>query len=110
MLASMVPELQKQFEEKEAYDILDQLQAMFRKHARTKCFESVKAILDSQRKKDEPVDPHVLKIKSHFENLERLGVEFLEEVTVDIILHSLYDGFNNFIKNFNMISLEKKHQ
>ena len=51
MLASMVPELQKQFEDMEAFDILAQLQAMFGKQARIERFDTVKAILDSRLKR-----------------------------------------------------------
>ena len=50
MLAPMDPELKKQFDEIEAYVIIDQLQAMFGKHAGTERFEIVKAILGSQFK------------------------------------------------------------
>ena len=107
MLASMVPELQKQFEDQEAFEIMTQLKAMFGKQARTERFDTVKAILDSRLKKGESVGPHVLKMKSHFENLERLGVQFGEELAIDIILHSLHDGFSNFIQNYNMNSLGK---
>ena len=42
MLASMVPKLQKQFMDMEAFHIFAQLQAMFLKQARNESFETIK--------------------------------------------------------------------
>ncbi|KAK4426032.1 hypothetical protein Salat_1371700 [Sesamum alatum] len=48
MLLFMVPELQKQFEDMEAYDIIIQLKAMFGKAARVERFETVTAYFGEQ--------------------------------------------------------------
>ncbi|KAL0434248.1 UNVERIFIED_CONTAM: hypothetical protein Slati_2759100 [Sesamum latifolium] len=47
MLLSMVPELQKQVEDMEAYDIIIQLKAMVGKAAKVERFETVTAILEN---------------------------------------------------------------
>ncbi|KAK4409366.1 hypothetical protein Sango_0009600 [Sesamum angolense] len=62
MLLSMVPELQKQFKDTEAYDIIIQLKDMFSKAARVKQFETVIAILESRQKDDELAGPYVLRM------------------------------------------------
>ncbi|KAK4383078.1 hypothetical protein Sango_2811600 [Sesamum angolense] len=65
MLLSMVPELRKQFEDMEAYDIIIQLIAMFDKTARVERFETI---------------------------LESLGVPLGNKLATDIILYTLHKG------------------
>ncbi|KAL0451485.1 UNVERIFIED_CONTAM: hypothetical protein Slati_1126600 [Sesamum latifolium] len=107
MLLSMVPELQKQFEDMEAYDIIIQLKAMFGKATRVERFETVTAILESRQKDDEPVGPYILRMIRLFENLESLGVPLVNELATDIILYTLYKGYANFVVNNHMNSLDK---
>lgn len=43
----------------------------------------------------------------YFENLEWLGVTLGDELPIDITIHSLHKGYNQFVLNFNMNELEK---
>ncbi|KAL0405227.1 UNVERIFIED_CONTAM: hypothetical protein Slati_3836600 [Sesamum latifolium] len=101
----MVCELQKQFEDMEAYDIIIQLKAMFGKTARVERFEIVTAILESMQNDDEPVGPHVLRMIRLFENLESSGVPLGNELATDIILYTLHKGEPK--KNILMVQKEK---
>ncbi|KAL0404208.1 UNVERIFIED_CONTAM: hypothetical protein Sradi_2061600 [Sesamum radiatum] len=107
MLLSMVPELQKQFEDMEAYAIIIQLKPMFGKVARVERFETVAAILESRQKDDEPVGPYVLLMIRLFEKLESLGVPLGNELATDIIFYTLHKGYANFVVNYHMNSLDK---
>ncbi|KAL0458696.1 UNVERIFIED_CONTAM: Retrovirus-related Pol polyprotein from transposon TNT 1-94 [Sesamum latifolium] len=107
MLLSMVLELQKQFVDMEAYDIIIQLKAMFGKAARVERFETVTAILESRQKDDEPVGPHVLRMIRLFEDLESLGVPLRNELATDIILYTLHKDYVNIVVNYHMNNLDK---
>ena len=108
MLATMSPELQKTFFEKEtAFEIISELQNMFQEQARTERFETHRQILESKLKKGEPVSPHVLKMIGLFENMESLDAGYSTEMAIDIILHSLYKGYDQFKMNYNMHNMEK---
>ncbi|KAK9689917.1 hypothetical protein RND81_09G090700 [Saponaria officinalis] len=93
MLASMTPELKKQFEFTEAYAMVQELKT--------------RAILDAKLEKNKPVGPHVLRLIGLFKRMGRLGVEYSREMATDIILHSLHNGFAQFILNYNMNGMEK---
>ena len=107
MLASMSPELKKQFETAKAYDIIEGLKKMFQKLARIERFETNDAIVTTKLARDKPVGPHVLKMISLFDNMRRLGFPYSQELAMDIILSSLHDGFKPFRMNFNMQGMEK---
>ena len=53
------------------------------------------------------VAPHVLKIKDHLEDLERLDLKIEQELAIDIILHSLPEPYDGFVINYNMHSINK---
>ena len=69
---------------------------MFQEQARTERFETHKEILESKLKKGESVSPHVLKMIGLFENMERLDVGYSTEMAINIILHSLHKGCDQF--------------
>ncbi|KAK9669867.1 hypothetical protein RND81_13G160000 [Saponaria officinalis] len=96
MLPSMTPELQKQFEFTEAYAM-----------ARIEMFDIARAILDAKLERNKHVGPYVLRLIGLFERMGRLGVEYSREMATDIILHSLHNGFAQFILNYNMNGIEK---
>ena len=102
MLASMESSLQKRFEKMDACTIIRTLKVMFQEQARMERYETHKAILDCKLEKGKPVGPHVFEMIGHFENMERLGHPYSQELATDIILHSLHDGFTQFKLNFNM--------
>ncbi|KAK9740724.1 hypothetical protein RND81_03G055600 [Saponaria officinalis] len=77
MLASMTPELQKQFEFTEAYAMVQELKSLFKEHARIERFDIARGILDAKLEKNKPVSPHILRLIGLFERMRRLGVEYI---------------------------------
>ncbi|XP_056698355.1 uncharacterized protein [Spinacia oleracea] len=102
ILASMESKLQKRFDLMDAYTIIATLKSMFVEQARVERYDTHKAILESKLEMGKPVGPHVFNMIGHFENMERLGFPYGQELATDIILHSLHDGFSQFRLNFNM--------
>ncbi|XP_074278587.1 uncharacterized protein LOC141602179 [Silene latifolia] len=104
----MNSELQKQYENVEsAYEIVENLKAMFQEQARTERYNTVKAIFDYKMGKDEPFSPHVIKIIGYFDILERLDAGISQQLAADIVLQSLNPSYNNFILNYNMHNSDK---
>lgn len=62
MLACMEPDLQKQFEDQEAYDMIIALKDMFQTQASTERFNVSKAFLECKLTEGAPVGPHVIKM------------------------------------------------
>ena len=54
-----------------------------------------------------PVSAHVLKMKGYLDTLERLEVRVPRELTIDLILGSLSDAFDEFVKNYKMQGMTK---
>ena len=107
MLATMNSDLQKQFENMEAHDMIVQLRNLFQEQARTERFETSKALYKCKLAGGSPVSPHVLKMMGYIENLGRLGYPLSQELATDIILQSLPQSYHQFILNYNMNGLEK---
>ena len=83
MLASIVPELQKQLMDMEAFHIFAQLQAMFLKQARTESFETINELLGMLKISEQtiPVKPKkqvlmVQKKKNVFKKKGKLEKQF----------------------------------
>ena len=51
--------------------------------------------------------PHVLKMKGHLEDLERLGLKIEQDLAIDIILQSFPELYDEFIMNYNMHGINK---
>ena len=107
MLASMTPEIQKDFENHNAYDMITQLKEMFQQQARTARFETVRALHACRMEEGQSVSTYVLKMKSHIDRLERLNCPVSKELATDLILNSLTKKFEPFVMNYNMNNLEK---
>ncbi|KAJ1257246.1 hypothetical protein BS78_K143600 [Paspalum vaginatum] len=82
MLATMSPNLQKQYEDLDAYNMIDELHGI-------------------------PVSPHVIKMIGHIEALDRLVFELDPKLMTNVILQSLPLSFEAFIMNYHMNSLDK---
>ena len=80
---------------------------MFQEQARTERFLYVKGLMFTKMPSGEPVSRHVLKMKGQFEHLESLGVEFANELKIDMILATLPSQYDGFILNFNMHKMDK---
>ncbi|KAD6795333.1 hypothetical protein E3N88_06229 [Mikania micrantha] len=107
MLATMIPELQKNLEDLAAFDMITQLKEMFQEQARHERFETMKSLMGCQMQEGSSVSTHVLKMKSYIDQLERLGFPLSIELAGDMILNSLPKSFDHFILNYNMNGWEK---
>ncbi|KAI3708868.1 hypothetical protein L2E82_38397 [Cichorium intybus] len=107
MLATMIPDLQKDLENHSAYDMINQLKEIFQQLARTERFETVRAFHACKMEDGQTVSSYVLKMKSHIDHLARLGVVMPEELATDMILNSLTKSFDPFVMNYNMNGLNK---
>ena len=107
MLATMSPELQKQYEDSDAYNMIEGLKGMFESQARVERYNTLKALFGSKLAEGSPVSPHVIKMIGYIEALDRLGIELDPELAMDVILQSLPPSFEQFITNFHMNSLDK---
>ncbi|KAD5961454.1 hypothetical protein E3N88_12927 [Mikania micrantha] len=107
MLATMIPELQKNLEDLAAFDMITQLKEMFQEQARHERFETMKSLMGCQMQEGSSVSTHVLKMKSYIDQLERLGFPLSIELAGDMILNSLPKSFDHFIMNYNMNGWEK---
>ncbi|XP_074314432.1 uncharacterized protein LOC141649646 [Silene latifolia] len=108
ILASMNSELQKQYENMDsAFDMINNLKAMFQEQARTERYNIVKAIFDCKMGDKDPVSPHVMKLISYFDNLERLDAGISQQLATDIILQSLPPVYKDFVLNYNLHDLQR---
>ena len=73
MLATMVPELQRDLEHVEAFEMIAHLKEMFQQQARQERYETMKALHSCKMAEGASVSPHVLKMKGYIDHLERLG-------------------------------------
>ena len=108
MLASMEPDLQQQFENIEAFDMIENLKSMFQMQARTERFNVWRSLMDCKLKEGDPLSPHVIKMIGYMQALDRLGFPLGDELSTDTILGSLPDSYGPFISNYHMHGMEKK--
>ncbi|XP_071694735.1 uncharacterized protein [Rutidosis leptorrhynchoides] len=107
MLATMIPDLQKDLEHHDAFEMLKQLKEMFQQQARQQRFETVRALHACKMTEGTSVSSYVLKMKSYIDQLERLGSSIGPELAIDLILNSLPKSYDQFVLNYNMNNLEK---
>nr|AAV85747.1 Integrase core domain, putative [Oryza sativa Japonica Group]AAX92956.1 retrotransposon protein, putative, Ty1-copia sub-class [Oryza sativa Japonica Group]ABA92827.2 retrotransposon protein, putative, Ty1-copia subclass [Oryza sativa Japonica Group] len=107
MLATMSPELQRQYEALDAHTIITGLRNMFEDQARAKRFNTSKSLFACRLAEGNPVSPHVIKMIGYNETLEKLGFPLSQELATDLILQSLPPSFEPFILNFNMNNMNR---
>ncbi|XP_071694520.1 uncharacterized protein [Rutidosis leptorrhynchoides] len=107
MLATMIPNLQKDLEHHDAFEMLKQLKEMFQQQARQQRFETVRALHACKMAEGTSVSSYILKMKSYIDQLERLGSSIGPELAIDLILNSLPKSYDQFVLNYNMNNLEK---
>ena len=107
ILITMNFELQKQFEEMEAFDMMVHLKGMFREQARQERFTTTKALNACKMTPDTSVSAHVLKMKGLIDRLDKLGAPISHELATDLILGSLPESYDQFVMNYNMHHMEK---
>ncbi|KAM7502650.1 hypothetical protein LguiB_001554 [Lonicera macranthoides] len=86
MLASMNADLQKQFENMNAFDMVKELKSLFQEQARVERFETTKSLFSCKLPEGGSVTPHVLKMIGYIDHLERLGTTISQELATDVIL------------------------
>src|SRR6266498_1918583 len=89
MLATMNSELQKQFENMMAFDIVVQLKNLFQAQARVEWYEMTKALHECKIAEGALVSSHVISMIGYIENLERLGFPYNQDLAIDIILQTV---------------------
>ena len=72
MLACMIPELQQTLENLSAFDMKEQLVAMFQQQARHELFEVMRSLIGCRMQEGSSVSAHVLKMKGYIDHLTRL--------------------------------------
>ena len=107
MLTTMNSEVQKQFEEMEAFDMVVHLKGMFHEQARQERFSTTKALHACKMTPGTSVSAHVLKMKGLIDQLDKLGAPISHELATDLILGSLPESYDQFVKNYNMHHMEK---
>ncbi|XP_029130838.1 uncharacterized protein LOC114917063 [Cajanus cajan] len=106
LLASMSSELQRQHEDMDQVDIINHLKKMYGGQSRTARFQLSKTLFRSTLTANAEVGPHVLKMISLIEQLEKSGCKLGKELSQDLILQSLPGTFSQFIVNFNMNKMD----
>ncbi|KAJ1267696.1 hypothetical protein BS78_07G077200 [Paspalum vaginatum] len=87
MLATISPELQKQYEDLDAYNMIEGLRAMFENQVRVERYNTSRASFGSKLAEGSQVSPHVIKMIGHMDALDILGFELDPELAIDVILH-----------------------
>jgi hypothetical protein len=75
MLATMSPDLQKQYELTDAYTMIEGLCGMFQNQARIERYNISKSLFACKLSECSSVSPHVIKMIGYIETLDRLGSE-----------------------------------
>jgi gag-polypeptide of LTR copia-type len=73
MVATMSSEIQKRFETRGAFDIMDQLKKMFQEKTQTEMCNLTKALMKCSMRDNEFVSAHMFKVTGYIEQLEKLG-------------------------------------
>nr|GFB31573.1 zinc finger, CCHC-type [Tanacetum cinerariifolium] len=107
MLLTMDLEIQRNLAHLGAYDMLQELKAMYSKQAEQELVQTVREFHTSKQEEGQSVSSHVLKMKGYIDNLERLGQPVGQNLVVSLILVSLNKDFDSFVQNYNMHGMGK---
>nr|GEW94272.1 zinc finger, CCHC-type [Tanacetum cinerariifolium] len=107
MLLTMDLEIQRNLAHLGAYDMLQELKAMYSKQAEQELLQTVREFHICKQAEGQSVSSHVLKMKGYIDNLERLGRPVGKNLTVSLILVSLNKDFDSFVQNSNMHGMGK---
>ena len=107
MLATMIPDLQKNLVDLSAFDMAVQVRTMFQQQARHERFEVMRSFITTRMQEGSSVSSHVLKMKSFVDQLGRLNAPLSNELATDVILSSLPKSYNQFVLNYNMNGWER---
>ncbi|PWA51212.1 zinc finger, CCHC-type [Artemisia annua] len=73
MLASMIPELQKNLENLAAFDMLRELKVMFEQQAEQELFDTVRSFHACKQEEGQSVSSYVMKMNGYLDQMDRLG-------------------------------------
>jgi hypothetical protein len=107
MLATVSPDLQKQYEHMDAYTMIQGLRGMFENQARVERYTILKALFACKLAEGSLISPHVIKMMGYIETLTKLGFEIKDDLATNLILQSLPVSYESFIINFHMNGMEK---
>jgi hypothetical protein len=79
---------------------------MFENQARAERYNISKALFACKLARGSPVSPHVIKMMGYIDMLTKLGCKIKDDLTTDVILHSLRTIYESFIMNFHMNGTE----
>ncbi|XP_072151054.1 uncharacterized protein [Setaria viridis] len=107
MLATMFPDLQKQYEHVDAHTMIEGLRGIFENQVRAERYNISKSLFACKLAEGSSVSPYVIKIIGYIETLDKLGFELKDHLAIDIILQLLPTSYKPFILNYQMNGMEK---
>ncbi|GJV64595.1 retrotransposon protein, putative, ty1-copia subclass [Tanacetum coccineum] len=107
MLLTMDLDIQWNLAHLGAYDMLQELKAMFSKQAEQELLQTVREFHACKLEEGQSVSSYVLKMKGYIDNLERLGQPVGQNLAVSLILVSLNKDYDSFVQNYNMHGMGK---
>jgi hypothetical protein len=107
MLATISPDLQKQYKYADAHSMIERLHGIFENRASTETYNISKSLFACKMAEGSLVSPHVIKIIGYIKTLEKLGSELKPGLAIDVILQSLPASYEPFIMNFQMNGMDK---
>ncbi|KAI3522611.1 hypothetical protein L1887_00533 [Cichorium endivia] len=102
MVATIVSELQRFYEDYWPYEMNKDLMEKFRKQARQEKYEVVRALMACKLKEGESVCTHVQRIQRYVERLQKLNMHIDEELAIDMVLNSLPSCYDQFILAYHL--------
>ncbi|GKD89736.1 hypothetical protein Tco_1365243 [Tanacetum coccineum] len=107
MLLTMDLEIQRNLAHLGAYDMLQEVKALYSKQAEQELLQTVREFHACKQEEGQSVSSYVLKMKSYIDNLERLGQPVSQNLAVCLILVSLNKDYDSFVQNYNMHGMGK---
>ncbi|GJY02589.1 hypothetical protein Tco_0360741 [Tanacetum coccineum] len=97
MLMTMEPEIQRNYENLHAYEMLQDLKTLFAQQAEQELFQTTRDFHSCKHEEGQSASSYVLKMKGCIENLERLGHPVTLGLAVSLILIGLRKEFDGFV-------------
>ncbi|GJT93556.1 hypothetical protein Tco_1082401 [Tanacetum coccineum] len=99
MLATIVHEVQDNYMDVGAFDLINQLRLIFQTQARIERFDDIVNLSNCKMAEGSPMSAHVIKMIGHISRLERLSHAIAPKLAIDFILSSLSNEYKNYDKN-----------
>ncbi|GJR38432.1 hypothetical protein Tco_1214116 [Tanacetum coccineum] len=102
MASSMIPKLEKTFENTWAYEMNQPLKEMFQAKASKERLDVVKSLMACKPKPRASIYAFVLEMKGYFDILEYQNMVFYAELSINIIISGLPADYNQFVLSYQM--------